>query len=57
MIKDFYFYYVIDISSKYSWVGPLKDIKAITITDAFQKKLEESNRKPDKIWVDKGSEF
>ena len=57
MIKDFYFYYVIDISSKYSWVGPLKDKKAITITDAFQKKLEESNRKPDKIWVDKGSEF
>ena len=57
MIKDFYFYYVIDISSKYSWVGPLKDIKAITITDAFQKKLEESNRKPDKIWVEKGSEF
>ena len=28
-----------------------------TITNAFQKILDESNRKPNKIWVDKGSEF
>ena len=27
------------------------------IVNAFQKILKESNRKPDKIWVDKGSEF
>ena len=27
------------------------------VVDAFQKKLKESNRKPNKIWVDKGSEF
>ena len=27
------------------------------ITNAFQKILDESNRKPNKIWVDKGSEF
>ena len=27
------------------------------ITNAFQKKLKESNRKPNKIWVDKGSKF
>ena len=44
---------VIDIYSKYVCVVPLKDKKGITITDAFQK----SNRKPNKIWVDKGSEF
>ena len=31
--------------------------KGITITNAFQKVLDESNRKPNKIWVDKGSEF
>ena len=31
--------------------------KGITITNAFQKILKESNRKPNKIWVDKGSEF
>ena len=30
--------------------------KGITITNAFQKFLDESNRKPSKIWVDKGSE-
>ena len=29
----------------------------ITITNAFQKIFDESNRKPNKIWVDKGSEF
>ena len=31
--------------------------KGITIANAFQKILKESNRKPNKIWVDKGSEF
>ena len=49
--------YVIDIFSKYVWVLPLKDKIGITITDAFQKILTECNRKPDKIWVNKGSEF
>ena len=48
---------VIDIFSKYIRVIPLKDKKGITITNAFQKILDESNRKPNKIWVDKGSEF
>ena len=31
--------------------------KCITITNAFQKVLKESNRKPNKICVDKGSKF
>ena len=35
----------------------MKDKKGITITNAFQKTLDESNRKPNKIWVDKGSKF
>ena len=48
---------VIDISSKYAWVIPLKDKKGITITNAFQKILKESNRKSNKIWVQKGSEL
>ena len=48
---------VVDIFSKYTWVIPLKDKKGITITNAFQKFLKESNRKPNKIWVDKGSTF
>ena len=48
---------VIDIFSKYTWVIPLKDKKGISIINAFQKNLKESNRKPNKIWVEKGSEF
>ena len=48
---------VIDIYSKYVWVTPLKDKKVITITNAFQKILDERIRKLNKIWVDKGSEF
>ena len=48
---------VIDIFSKYAQVIPLKDKNGITITYAFQKILDESNRKPNDIWVDKGSEL
>ena len=48
---------VIDIFSKYAWIVPLKDKKGVSIVDAFQKILDDSNRKPNKIWVDKGSEF
>ena len=47
---------VIGIYSKYAWVVPLKDKKGVN-TNAFQKIWKESNRKPHKIWVDKGSEF
>ena len=45
LIRDLDFYYVIDIFSKYAWV-----------VNAFQTILKESNRKPNKIWVDEGSE-
>ena len=38
-------------------VIPLKGKKSTIITNSFQKILDESNRKPNKIWVDKGSEF
>ena len=48
---------IIDIFSKYAWVVPLKDKKGISIVNAFQMILKQSNRKPNKIWVDKGSEF
>ena len=49
--------YVIDIFSEYAWVIPLKDKEGVSIVDAFQKILKESNRKPNKILVDKGSKF
>ena len=48
---------IIDIFSEYAWVVPLKDKKGISIVNAFQKILDKSGRKPNKIWVDKGSEF
>ena len=48
---------VINIFSKYAWVIPSKDKKGITITNAFQKLLDESNRKPNKVWVIKAVNF
>ena len=48
---------VIDIFSRYPWVVPLKDKKGISVVNAFKQILKESNRKPNKIWVDIGSEF
>ena len=48
---------VIDFFSGHTYVIPLKVKKGITITNAFQKVLDESNRKANKICVDKGSEF
>ena len=47
---------VIDFFSKYAWVILLKDKRGIIITNDFQKIVDESNGKPSKIWVDKGSE-
>ena len=47
----------IDLFSKYAWVDPLKDKKGITIVNAFQSILDSSKLKPNKIWVDQGSEF
>ena len=48
---------VIDLFSKYAWIVPLKDKKGITIVNAFHSILDKSKRKPNKIWVDQGSDF
>ena len=58
-IKGFRFLLsVIDIFSKYVWVIHLKDKKGASMVNVFQKILDKSKRrKPNKIWVDKGSEF
>ena len=45
----------IDLFSKYDFVVPLKDKKGSTIVNAFQKIMSNSNRKPNKTWVDQGS--
>ena len=47
----------IDLFSKYAWVIPIKDKKGTSIVNAFKKIISEGQRKPNKIWVDQGSEF
>ena len=49
--------FIIDIFSKYAWVVPLKDKKCVSTVNAFQKILDDSTRKPNKILVENGSEF
>ena len=45
---------VIDVFTKYAWVKPLKDKKGKTVLNTFIKIVNESNRKPNKLWVDQG---
>ena len=52
-----YFLCAINLYSKYAFVIPLKDKKGISIVNAFDKIIKQSKRKPNKIWVDQGSEF
>ena len=47
----------IDLFSKYAWVISIKDKKGTSIVNAFKKIISEGQRKPNKIWVDQGSEF
>ena len=47
---------VIDIFTKYAWVIPLKNKSGLSITNGFKTILSEG-RKPEKLWVDRGSEF
>ena len=48
---------VIDVFTKYAWVKPLKDEKGKTVLNRFIKIVNESNHKPNKLWVDQGREF
>ena len=48
---------VIDLYSKYAFVIPLKDKEGISIVNAFDKIIKESERTPNNMWVDQGSEF
>ena len=46
-----------DLYSQYAFVIPLKDKKGISIVNGFNEIIKQSNRKPNKIWVDQGGEF
>ena len=52
-----YFLCVVDVFTKYAWVKPLKYKKGKTILNAFIEIVNESNRKPNNLWVDQGIEF
>ena len=47
----------IDLFSKYARVIPIKENKGTSIVNAFKKIISKGQRKPNKIWVDQGSEF
>ena len=47
----------IDLYSKCAFVIPLKDKKGISIVNAFNKIIKQSEKKTNKIWVDQGGEF
>ena len=46
-----------DVFTKYSWVKTLKNKKDKTVLNAFIEIGNESNCKPNKLWVDQGREF
>ena len=46
----------IDLFSIYLWVIPIKNKKGTSIINTFQTIISEG-KKPNKIWVDQGSEF
>ena len=54
---------VIDIFTKYAWAIPLKNKSGLSITNGFKLVLSKhpqggsEPRKPEKLWVDRGSEF
>ena len=50
--KNFkYLLFVIDVFTKYAWVKSLKDKNGKTVLNAFIEIVNESNRKPNKLWV------
>ncbi len=48
---------IVDVFSKFAWCIPLKSKSANDVLEAFKSVFEDSQRKPNLIWVDKGSEF
>ena len=48
---------VIDVFTKYAWMKPFKDKNGKTVLNAFIEIVNESNRKPNKLWVDQGRKF
>ena len=50
--NDKYLLCMIDVFTKYAWVKPLKDKKGKTILNTFIETVNESNCKPNELWVE-----
>ena len=48
---------MLDVFSKYAWVKPIKNKTSDTVAKAFKEIFNESNRRPKKLWTDRGGEF
>ena len=48
---------VVNVFPQYEWVKPLKDKKGKRVLNAFIKVVNESNQKPNKLWVNQGGQF
>ena len=47
----------INVFTKYAWAESLENKKGKTVVNAFIGIVNESNRKPNKLWFDQGREF
>ena len=52
-----YLLFVIHVFTKYDWVRSLKDKKSKTVLHGFVEIVNESKRKPNKLWIDQGRKF
>ena len=48
---------VLDVFSRYAWARPLKNKTGDLVANAFQDIFTTSERKPVRLWVDRGTEF
>ena len=48
---------VIDAFSRYAWAQPLKSKTPQAVWAAMQTILDDANTKPERLWVDQGTEF
>ena len=48
---------VMNVSTKYAWVKPFKYKIGKTVLNVFLEIVNESNRKPNKIYLDQGREY
>ena len=48
---------IIDVFAKYAWAKPLREKKTKAVLNAIIEIVNESNRRPKKLWIDQRREF